>query len=154
MVSQLTQIINIMTKMTWIKNFKIFESELFNKNVIDDINYDIDYVKDILLELEDLGFFVQVSLTPLTLAGKTDKPEFYIDIQKPDRWLQFYDEDYPLINKYRDFIDSTILHALEYLEEKKYKIFYPSEIYSTYTTNPTNFNFKNNPTKYQIIFTT
>lgn len=151
--------------MTWIKNFKIFESELFNKNVIDNINYDIDYVKDILLELEDLGFFVQVSLTPLTLAGKTDKPEFYIDIQKPDKWLQFYDENYPLINKHRDFIDSTILHALEYLEEKKYKIFYPSVMAGqtislsslpmpTNTTNPTNFNFKDNPIKYQIIFTT
>lgn len=141
--------------MTWIKNFKIFESELFNKNVIDNINYDIDYVKDILLELEDLGFFVQVSLTPLTLAGKTDKPEFYIDIQKPDNWLQFYDEDYPLINKHRDFIDSTILHALEYLEENKYKIFYPSD--TTNPTNPTNFNFEfltSYPTKYQIIFTT
>lgn len=135
----------------WIKNFKIFESELFNKNVIDNINYDIDYVKNILLELEDLGFLVQVSLTPLTLSGNTDKPEFYIDIQKPDRWLQFYDEDYPLVNKHRDFIDSTILHALEYLEENKYKIYERS---FNKRFNPTEFKFENNPNNYQIVFTT
>jgi hypothetical protein len=148
MGNQSIKILNIMMKMNWIKRFKVFES-----NNIDKINYDIDYVRDTLLELEDLGFFVQVNLTPLTLAGKTDKPEFYIDIQKPDNWLQFYDDDYPLVNKYKDFIDLTISHALEYIEERGYKMYFPVEIYSTYTTEPTNFNFKNNPTNYQMIFT-
>lgn len=134
--------------MKYIKNYKVFESDN-----IDNINYDIDYIRDVLLELEDLGFFVQVELTPLTLAGKRDKPEFYIDIKKPDNWLQFYDDSYPLVNKHKDFIDSSILHALEYLEERDYKMYFPVEIYSTYTTEPTNFNFKNNPTSYQMVFT-
>lgn len=151
--------------MKHIINFKLFESEVLNNNTIENINYDIQYVRDILLWLNDLGFFISVNITPLTLVGKKDKPEFYIDIQKPDKWLQFYDDDYPLINKHKDFIDSTILHALGYLEEKKYKIYYPSAMAGqtlslsslpmpTYTTNPTNFNFKDNPIKYQITFTT
>jgi len=131
--------------MKYIKNYKVFESDKFD--------IDIEYTKDILMELQDLGFFVNVNLTPHTLAGKLEKPEFYIDIQKPNDWLQFYDDDYPLVNKHKDFIDSTILHALEYLEERGYKIYFPTEIKSPYTVNPTYFKFKNNPKSYQIIFT-
>jgi hypothetical protein len=125
--------------MKYIKNYKVFESDKFD--------IDIEYVRDILMALQDLGFFVNVNLTPHTLAGKLEKPEFYIDIQKPNDWLQFYDDDYTLVNKHKDFIDSTILHALEYLEERGYKM------RNIYHNKPTMFNFKNNPTSYQLIFT-
>ena len=128
------------------KYIKLFES--FN-----DIEYDIEYVKDILLELDDMGFYTTVSLTPLTQIGKTNKPYFFIDIKKPDNWLQFYDNDYPLLNKQKEFIDSIILHSLEYLEERKYYavkgLVGKADMYK-----PTEFKFLNNPTSYQIVFTT
>jgi len=135
--------------MKYIKNYKLFESDKFD--------IDIEYIRDILMELEDIGFFVNVNLAHKK-SSKLEKPVLYIDIKKSNDWLQFYDDVYPLVNKHKDFIDSTILHALEYLEERGYEIY--KDINHTLglphnlkTTKPTMFKFKKNPTSYQIIFT-
>jgi hypothetical protein len=126
-------------------------------DVINKIDSDIEYIKDVLLSLEDLGFFVNVDYTPLTLASanpnleyNSDVPEFYVNIVKPDSWIQFYDKTYPLINKEKEKIDSIIFQVLEYMNERGYKICNP------YYMSPLKFEFKDNPTRiltsYQITF--
>lgn len=137
--------------MRHLKKYKIFESKnsLMNKygsEIINKIDSDIEYIKDVLIELEDMGFYIGVGYTPLTLTSaqynkdyKID-PEIFIDIRYPNNWLQFYDETYPLVNKSKDLIDSIISHVLTYMKERGYK--------------PDNeFKFRNNPTTYQINYT-
>jgi hypothetical protein len=165
--------------MRYLKNIKLFESYNYNisflkaskneslsnrygSNLINKIDTDISHIKDILIELEDMGFFVSVNYTPLTIASanidieynEIETPQFYLDIKKPEDWIQFYDKTYPIINKSKELIDSIISHVLYYMEEKKYKIVdnsIPSNTNIKY--NPTDFQFKNNPTSYQITFT-
>jgi hypothetical protein len=137
-------------------------SDRYGSDLINKIDTDISHIKDILIELEDMGFFVSVNYTPFTIASanpnidynEIEIPQFYIDIKKPENWIQFYDETYPTFNKSKELINSIISHVLYYMEEKNYKIVensIPSNIGVKY--NPTDFQFKNNPTSYQITFT-
>jgi hypothetical protein len=128
------------------------------ENVSKDIDYDILSVKEILLELEDIGFSVNVDYIDDGVTRK--QPTIFIKIENKDR-IQFYDKSYPLVNKEKEFVDETILHALEYLEQRGYYVeqsyediigaqkYSPFNIYKI-PVKPTEFKFLNSPFEYII----
>lgn len=158
--------------MKYIKSYKLFENTdslvRTHGDIIHKINDDIQFIKDKCLELQDMGYFVSVNYTPLTLAisenpqlykgnhhthqkwWKYVRIEFFLDIQKDKSMNSFYGE----LGERRDIIDSTIFEILEYMSDEGYKIlnreYKGSEIT---TTDPKNYQFLNNPTSYQISFT-
>jgi len=158
---QLVQNINIMMKMKYIKSYKIFEntSSLVKKfgDIIYKINKDIEFIKDKCLELEDMGYYVSVNYTPITLAKAEHNidsslkiPEFYLDIQKDKSMNSFYGD----LGERRDIVDSVIFEILEYMSENGYKILHrENKISEITTTDPKDFQFINNPTSYQVLFT-
>ena len=147
--------------MKYIKSYKIFENtdSLVNKfgNIIHKINDDIQFIKDKCLELEDMGYYVSVNYTPITLAkaehnidNSLKLPEFYLDIKKNESVYSFYGE----LGERRDIVDSVIFEILEYMSENGYKILHrENKISEITTTDPKDFQFINNPTSYQIVFT-
>lgn len=147
--------------MKYIKSYKIFENtdSLVNifGNIIHKINDDIQFIKDKCLELEDMGYYVSVNYTPITLAkaehnidNSLKLPEFYLDIKKNESVYSFYGE----LGERRDIVDSIISEILEYMSENGYKILHRENKGSNITTtDPNNFEFINNPTSYQIVFT-
>lgn len=148
--------------MKHIKSYKIFEN-INNKmivaygEVIHKINDDIQFIKDKCLELEDMGYYVSVNYTPITLAkaeynidNSLKSPEFYLDIKKNESVYSFYGE----LGERRDIVDFIISEILEYMSENGYKVLHRENKGSKITkTDPNNFEFINNPTSYQIVFT-
>ena len=144
--------------MKYIKSYKIFEntSSLVRKfgDIIYKINEDIEFIKDKCLELEDMGYYVSVNYTPMTLAKAEHNDndlkllEFYLDIQKDKSMNSFYGN----LGERRDIVDSIIKDVLSYMSENGYKILHNKGSKIT-TTDPNNFEFINNPTSYQILFT-
>lgn len=147
--------------MKYIKSYKIFEntSSLVRKfgDIIYKINEDIEFIKDKCLELKDMGYYVSVNYTPITLAkaehnidSSLKLPEFYLDIQKDKSMNSFYGN----LGERRDIVDSIIKDVLSYMSENGYKILHREHKGSEITTtDPNNFEFINNPTSYQILFT-
>ena len=147
--------------MKHIKSYKIFEntSSLVKKfgDIIYKINEDIEFIKDKCLELKDMGYYVSVNYTPITLAkaehnidSSLKLPEFYLDIQKDKSMNSFYGN----LGERRDIVDSIIKDVLSYMSGKGYKILHRENKSSEITTtDPNNFEFINNPTSYQILFT-
>lgn len=153
MGNQLDQNINIITAMKYIKSYKLFENTdslvRTHGDIIHKIDDDIQFIKDKCLELEDIGYFVSVNYTPMTLSGFSDII-FFLDIKKDKSMNSFYGE----LGERRDIVNSVISEVLEYLSDEGYKIlnreYKGSEITTIY---PKNFKFLNNPTSYQILFT-
>lgn len=130
--------------MKYLKKYKVFEDN--SRDNLDKLYEDVMVLRDIILELKDMGYIVNV-YTPVIYDTIFEKhlDLISITIERPDNWIQFYDKDYPLINKNREEVDSIILRALVYLEENGYVIY-------KYDKKPTEFSFINNPTSYIITF--
>lgn len=151
--------------MKHIKSYKLFENKLFDTygEIINKIDSDIIFIKDKCLELKDLGYYVSVDYTPLTLIVSNpyiDKnefesfkdPEFYIDIQKNKSMNSFYGD----LAERRDIVNSILEEVLNYMSEEGYKILKnenPDGYSDPIKVDPNDFEFLNNPTSYQIVFT-
>ncbi len=78
--------------MRHIKSYKLFENVendpmriKYGKEVIDKCDVVIDYIKDIMLNLEDLKFYCTVNYTPLTRCYREVAPILFVDIsQNPE----------------------------------------------------------------------
>lgn len=143
--------------------YKIYEDKIANesisntsKDVIDtlvwgygevihDMNKDIELIEDKLLEIDDLGYFTTVNYSPMTYAGASSKPNIYIDIKN----LKSREDFYGNLGENREFVDFIIGDILEYLEYSGYKI---KNQFDNRTQQPSEFEFINNPTSYQIQF--
>lgn len=137
-----------------IKNFKLFESnnEMVEKygDVINKIDNDIQFIRDKILELQDMDYFAYVDYTPMTYTLSIDKPEFFLDIQNKNN-----EDFYGNLGEKREEVNMIILDILHYMEESDYLILYKENRVSEIREDkPTNFKFINNPTNYQILFTT
>jgi len=73
--------------MRYLKTYKIFESsheEIMNVrygvNVMEECNSMIADIKDMLLELTDIGLMTVVGYTPMTLAYQEKTPKIFVEI--------------------------------------------------------------------------
>jgi len=117
-----------------LKTYKLFESKSYT-----DIEKDILELKDILLELNDIGIYTNVDFTPITLASiqksmKSNnifaiadlseselqdlKSQFYIMISSSDTAYGLYGYMY----KYKELVDECIERCLDYLTLNDYNI--------------------------------
>jgi hypothetical protein len=142
--------------------YKIYEDKIANesisntsKDVIDtlvweygeviyDINKDIEFIEDKLLELSDLGYFTTINYSPMTYAGASSKPNIYIDIKN----LKSREDFYGKLGENRGIVDSIIEDVLEYLESSGYKI---KNEFDNRIQQPSEFKFINNPVSYQFV---
>lgn len=114
-------------------------------DVIHDMNKDIEFIEDKLSEINDLGYFTNVTYTPMTFAGASSKPQVFLDIKNNKR-----EDFYGKLGQNRELIDSNIEDVLNYMEGNGYKV---SSIYDDRADyKPKEFEFINNPTSYQISF--
>lgn len=147
--------------MKYIKSYKIFDSydearESYSK-IMDKVKSDIDYIKDILLELADMGYHTYIDFTPYTYSqmdsGDIKDIRFFIDINKAKDMYDFYG----MLGERREIVDTIIEHVLSYLKEKGYKyveeVTKPNGEIIANIKNPLDFEFMNNPTSYQLLFT-
>ena len=103
--------------MKHLKSYKIFESsheEIMNSyygsNVMEECDSITDDIKDMLLELQDIGLFITVGYTPMTLSYREKTPKIMAEIQG-DSLLCSYNED---------DIDSAFERIKEYTSSKGY----------------------------------
>lgn len=103
--------------MKHLKSYKIFESsheEIMNSyygsNVMEECDSIIDDIKDMLLELKDIGLFITVGYTPMTLSYRDKTPKIMAEVQG-DSLLCSYNED---------DIDSAFERIKEYTSSKGY----------------------------------
>ena len=103
--------------MKHLKSYKIFESsheEIMNSyygsNVMEECDSIIDDIKDMLLELKDIGLFITVGYTPMTLSYRDKTPKIMAEVQG-DSLLCSYNED---------DIDSAFERIKEYTGSKGY----------------------------------
>lgn len=123
---------------------------------IKDIIEDIHIIEDMLLEIEDIGYYTTVGLSPMTMAGAASKPNLYVDIKNKStdytgpmagrRREEFYGD----LGEKRETVDETIERVLNYLEDKGYKLKF---VHDNREGKPSEFEFINNPTSYQMQFT-
>lgn len=158
--------------MKHIKSYKIFENieSLIRTHgdIIYKINKDIQFIEDKSLEIKDLGYFVYVNYTPMTLAiaehpelyksEYTKSIQFYLDIEKGDNFLNSIEEkniieliiyeilDYMSNNGYKIIINSTKPFTMPRDSKEKVKV-NPKEV------NLNDFQISNNENSYQITFT-
>lgn len=59
------------------KYLKLYEK--FNNSGVEEIKT----IKEILLELNDIGYYTSVNYTPLTMTGRHENDEIYVDISYP-----------------------------------------------------------------------
>lgn len=116
--------------MKYLKHYKFFESESvkeskteimylkYDKDVIDKCDAMIDDIKDILLELKDIGFWITVGYTPMTLVGREESPKIIAEIQSihipsltTGKWISngkdYTQEVYETIERLKDYVNST-----------------------------------------------
>lgn len=103
--------------MKYLKTYKIFEAsheEIMNSyygsNVMEECDSIIDDIKDILLELNDIGLNTIVGYTPMTLTWVDKTPKLMVEVQG-DSLLCSYNED---------DIDSAFERIKEYTSSKGY----------------------------------
>ena len=94
--------------MRYLKTYKIFEG--VNQDEI------LDDIKDILLELEDAGYFILVNWTPLTLTGYSKQKEIFIQINKVNK-PQFVKDETEL-----EALSSSLDRLKTYLMSSNYEI--------------------------------
>lgn len=84
--------------MRYLKTYKLFESktdvmyEIYDADELDRIDLIIDDIKDMVLELGDIGLYTTVGYTPMTLVGREKTPKIMVEIQG-DSLLCSYNED-------------------------------------------------------------
>jgi hypothetical protein len=103
--------------MRYLKTYKIFESsheEIMNvrygADVMEECDSIIADIKDMLLELKDIGLFIIVGYTPMTLVYREKTPKIMAEVQG-DSLLCSYNED---------DIDSAFERIEEYTSSKGY----------------------------------
>lgn len=103
--------------MRYLKTYKIFESsheEIMNvrygSDVVEECDSIIDDINDMILELKDIGLFVMVGYTPMTLTYRDKTPKIMAEVQG-DSLLCSYNED---------DIDSAFERIKEYTSSKGY----------------------------------
>jgi hypothetical protein len=103
--------------MKYLKSYKIFEASheeimalAYGTDVIQECETLIDDIKDMLLELKDIGLFITVGYTPMTLTYRDKTPKIMAEIQG-DSLLCSYNED---------DIDSAFERIKEYTSSKGY----------------------------------
>jgi hypothetical protein len=103
--------------MRYLKTYKIFESsheEIMNvrygADVVEECDSMIADIKDMLLELSDIGLMTIVGYTPLTLTYVDKTPKIWVEVQG-DSLLCSYNED---------DIDSAFERIKEYTSSKGY----------------------------------
>lgn len=137
--------------MKYLKKYKIFKENFnltpfqeemirwFGDDFFEKSKEDILNIKDILIELEDIGYKVDVNYTPITMISKLRrdkeaKPSIYITID----W--YGDDDfYGNLGERREEVDYQINRVFSYLESGGW----------TWSGQD---KFLNNPTSYQYIF--
>ena len=103
--------------MKYLKTYKIFE---FSHEEIMDSHYGVDVmkecdsmitdIKDMLLELQDIGLFVTVGYTPMTLSYKEWTPKIMAEVQGDSVVCSYNKED----------IDSAFERIKNYTKSKGY----------------------------------
>jgi len=103
--------------MRYLKTYKIFESSRdeimsvrYGADVVEECDSIIADIKDMLLELQDIGLFITVGYTPMTLVYREKTPKIMAEVQG-DSLLCSYNED---------DIDSTFERIKEYTSSKGY----------------------------------
>ena len=103
--------------MRYLKTYKIFETsheEIMNSyygyNVMEECDSIIADIKDMLLELKDIGLFITVGYTPMTLTYRDKTPKIMAEVQG-DSLLCSYNED---------DINSSFDRIKEYTSSKGY----------------------------------
>ena len=103
--------------MKYLKTYKIFETsheEIMNSyygyNVMEECDSIIADIKDMLLELKDIGLFITVGYTPMTISYRERTPKIMAEVQG-DSLLCSYNED---------DIDSAFERIKEYTSSKGY----------------------------------
>ncbi len=103
--------------MKYLKTYKIFE---FSHEEIMDSHYGVDVmkecdsmitdIKDMLLELQDIGLFVTVGYTPMTLSYKEWTPKIMAEVQG----------DSVICSHNKEDIDSAFERIKNYTKSKGY----------------------------------
>jgi len=103
--------------MRYLKKYKIFEfsheeimDSHYGSNVMEECDSIIADIKDMLLELKDIGLFITVGYTPMTLSYRENTPKIMAEVQG-DSLLCSYNED---------DIDSAFERIKEYTSSKGY----------------------------------
>jgi hypothetical protein len=103
--------------MRYLKTYKIFEfsheeimDSHYGSNVMKECDSIIADIKDMLLELQDIGLFITVGYTPMTLVYREKTPKIMAEVQG-DSLLCSYNED---------DIDSAFERIKEYTSSKGY----------------------------------
>ena len=103
--------------MRYLKTYKIFEfsheeimDSHYGSNVMEECDSIIADIKDMLLELKDIGLFITVGYTPMTLSYRDNTPKIMAEVQG-DSLLCSYNED---------DIDSAFERIKEYTSSKGY----------------------------------
>jgi hypothetical protein len=103
--------------MRYLKTYKIFESSheeimdsYYGADVMEECDSIIDDINDMILELKDIGLFVMVGYTPMTLTYRDKTPKIMAEVQG-DSLLCSYNED---------DIDSAFERIKEYTSSKGY----------------------------------
>jgi hypothetical protein len=103
--------------MRYLKTYKIFEfsheeimDSHYGSNVMEECDSIIADIKDMLLELKDIGLFITVGYTPMTISYRESTPKIMAEVQG-DSLLCSYNED---------DIDSAFERIKEYTSSKGY----------------------------------
>ena len=103
--------------MKYLKTYKIFETSHeemmevhFGVNVIKECDSIITDIKDMVLELSDIGLFTMVGYTPLTLTWVDKTPKIMVEVQG----------DLGLCESNEDDINSTFERIKDYVRSKGY----------------------------------
>jgi hypothetical protein len=103
--------------MRYLKTYKIFEfsheeimDSHYGSNMMEECDSIIADIKDMLLELKDIGLFITVGYTPMTLSYRENTPKIMAEVQG-DSLLCSYNED---------DIDSAFERIKEYTSSKGY----------------------------------
>ena len=103
--------------MKHLKTYKIFEAYSipmmrlkYGESVLSECDDMIDDIKDMLLELQDIGLFTTVGYTPMTLVYREKTPKIMAEVQG-DSLLCSYNED---------DINSSFDRIKEYTSSKGY----------------------------------
>jgi hypothetical protein len=103
--------------MKYLKTYKIFETSHeemmevhFGVNVIKECDSIIADIKDILLELSDIGLFTTVGYTPMTLTWVDKTPKIIAEVQG----------ELGLCESNEDDINSTFERIKDYVRSKGY----------------------------------
>ena len=102
--------------MKYLKSYNLFESktdvmyEIYDADELDRIDLIIDDIKDMVLELSDIGLYTTVGYTPMTLVGREKTPKIMAEVQG-DSLLCSYNED---------DINSAFERIKEYVKSKEY----------------------------------